>query len=137
MLHCPEEESGTVDCLDGMHESPKALKKERAMHDRVTLKVYKPIGAIETKQRFADRLPDLNGKTICELSNGAFEAARIFPFMREVLEKKFPNVKIVPYTEFPNGRGSKGGGSYAIDDERIVEMVRARGGDAVITGNAA
>ena len=107
------------------------------MKNRQTLKVYKPIGAIEAKQRFAPRLSGLNGKTICELSNGAFEAARTFPFMREVLQKQFPTAKFVPYTEFPNGRGSEGGGSYAIDDERIVEMARAKGCDAVITGNAA
>ncbi len=101
------------------------------------LKVFKPTGSIEVRQTFAPRLPDLHGKTICELSNGAFEAARTFAYMREVLQSRFPTAKFVPFSEFPNGHGSKGGGSYAIDDDGIVEMVKARGGDAVITGNAA
>ncbi len=101
------------------------------------LKVYRPTGAIEVKQVFAARLPDLNGKTICELSNDAFEASRTFPYLREVLRSQFPNVNIVPYTEFPQGRGSRGGGSYAIDDDSIVAMAMAKGCDAVITGNAA
>jgi len=103
----------------------------------VILKVYKPTGAIEVRQVFAPRLPDLHGKTICELSNDAFEASRTFPFIREVLRSQFPTAKFVPYTEFPQGHGSKGGGSYAIDDDRIVEMAKARGCQAVITGNAA
>ena len=101
------------------------------------LKVYKPTGAIEVRQTFASRLPDLHGKTICELSNGAFEASRTFAYMREVLKSRFPTAKFVPYTEFPHGHGSKGGGSYAIDDDGIVEMVKLRGCQAVITGNAA
>jgi hypothetical protein len=103
----------------------------------VILKVYKPTGAIEVRQTFAPRLPDLHGKTICELSNGAFDASRTFNYIREVLQSRFPTAKFVPFTEFPQGPGSKGGGSYAIDDDGIVEMVKARGGDAVITGNAA
>lgn len=101
------------------------------------LKVYKPTGAIEVRQVFAPRLPDLHGKTICEMSNDAFEASRTFPFIREQLRNRFPTAKFVPFTEFPEGHGSKGGGSYAIDDEIIVEMAQARGCDAVITGNAA
>lgn len=103
----------------------------------MNLTVYKPTGAIEVRQVFAPRLPDLHGKTICEMSNGAFEASRIFAYLRVVLLSRFPTAKIVPYTEFPQGHGSKGGGSYAIDDNVIVEMAKAHGCEAVITGNAA
>jgi hypothetical protein len=102
----------------------------------VTLKVYNPTGAIEVKQVFAPRLADLNGKTICEISNDSWEASRTFPAIREVLLRQFPTAKIVPYTEFPYGAGSAGGGSYAMDDDRIVDMVKTKGCQAVITGNA-
>ncbi len=102
----------------------------------VTLTVYNPTGAVEVKQVFAPRLADLNGKTICELSNNAWEAPRTFPAIRELLKRQYPTAKFIPYTEFPNGAGSAGGGSYAIDDDKIVQLVKEKGCQAVITGNA-
>jgi hypothetical protein len=103
---------------------------------QVTLTVYNPTGAVEVKQIFAPRLADLNGKTICELSNDGWEASRTFPAIRQLLQRQFPTVKFVPYTEFPHGHGSAGGGTYAMDDDRIVDMVKKKGCQAVITGNA-
>ena len=102
----------------------------------VTLTVYNPTGATEVKQVFAPRLADLNGKTICELSNNAWEAPRTFPAIRELLKRQFPTAKFIPYTEFPYGPGSAGGGSYAMDDDKIVKLVKEKGCQAVITGNA-
>jgi hypothetical protein len=102
----------------------------------VTLTLYNPTGAVEVKQIFAPRLADLNGKTICELSNDGWEASRTFPAIRQLLQRQFPTVKFVPYTEFPHGHGSAGGGTYAMDDDRIVDMVKKKGCQAVITGNA-
>ena len=96
----------------------------------VELEVLNPTGAREVSNVHAPRLPDLNGKTICELSNGIWEMHRTFPLIRELLQKRFPAVKIIPYTEFPVGTRN-------IDDERIAAMVKAKGGHAVITGNAA
>jgi hypothetical protein len=95
----------------------------------VELEVFDPTGAGEVTHLHAPRLSDLNGKTICELSNGLWEAHRIFPLIRELLTKQFPDVKIIPYTEFPVGKGG-------IDDEKIAEMVKKKGGHAVITGTA-
>ena len=68
----------------------------------VSLEVYDPSGAIEITQRHAARLDNLNGKTICELAHLGWEGPRTFPYIREQLQKRFPNVKIVPYTEFPS-----------------------------------
>jgi len=65
--------------------------------------VYDPTGSAEVTQLFAPRLADLNGKTICEVSNDSWEAQRTFPLIRALLQKQFPTAKIIPYTEFTHG----------------------------------
>ncbi len=56
----------------------------------------------------APRLADLNGKTICELSNDNWEWQRTFPVIRELLQRQFPTAKIIPYTELrPDKRGDR------------------------------
>lgn len=96
----------------------------------VTLKVYDPTGAIDVTQLFAPRLTDLHNKTICELSNGLWEHDRMFPLIRELLQRQFPTAKIIPYNEFPVG-------STKIDVDDIGDILKRKGGQAVIVGNAA
>lgn len=98
--------------------------------EEVNLEVYDPTGAEEVTQSFAPRLADLNGKTICELSNGSFQSHRTFPVLREVLQKRFPKAKIIPYTEFGVGRAE-------METEQSIARLAEKGCDAVITGNAA
>ena len=105
------------------------LPGEATAADPVTLKVYDPTGAIEVTQLFAPRLADLNGKTICELSNASWEAYRTFPVIRDLLQKQFPTAKIIPYTEFPEGTAK-------IDVPNIGNVVKQKGCNAVIVGNA-
>ena len=93
------------------------------------MKIYDPTGAFEVTQLFSPRLEDLNGKTICEISNGIWEAYRILPAIRELLQQQFPTVKIIPYTEFPVG-------TEEIDDDIIGDMVKAKGGQAAIIASA-
>mgnify|MGYP001563382300 CR=1 FL=1 len=94
------------------------------------LNMYNPTGAVEVTQSFAARLPDLNGKTICELSHGSFQSHRTFPVIRELLQKRFPTLRIIPYTEFGVGRAE-------MESEQTMARVVEKGCDAVITGNAA
>ena len=96
----------------------------------VTLQVHNPTGLLEVVQSHAARLGDLNGRTIGELSNGLWDDYRTFPFLRKQLQKRFPRLKIVPYTEFPIG-------SVEIDKDSVTQMLLAKGCEAVITGNAA
>ena len=93
------------------------------------LEVYDPTGNTQIFQSHAPRLDTLAGKTICELSNGEWGAQRIFPAIREVLQKRFPDAKFVPFTEFPVG-------TEEIDNETTIDRVVRRGCQAVITGNA-
>ena len=96
----------------------------------VTLEVFDPCGIVRETTRHAPRLSELSGKTICELSNGRWEPDRIFPRIRELLQKQFPTAKFIPYTEFPEG-------SDQIDVDDIGKIVKDKGCQAVIAGNAA
>jgi hypothetical protein len=48
----------------------------------------------------------------------------------ESLKKRFPDIKIIPFTEFPSGVAG-------IDADNIGDVVAVKGCDAVIGGNAA
>ena len=95
----------------------------------VKLEVLNPCGTVRSTLQFAPRLADLNGKTIGLLSNTLGEADRTFPYLRELLQKRFPTATIVPHTEFPQG-GDR------IDSDEIVKAIKHRGCHAVIAGNA-
>lgn len=66
------------------------------------LEVISPAGepAVEEKA-ITSSINSLEGKTVCEVWNGSFEGQVSFPIIAEMLRKKFPSVKVIPYTEFP------------------------------------
>jgi hypothetical protein len=99
------------------------------------LEVFDPSGFSESTEPslYAPRLPNLNCKTIGEISNGehgGWEVDRTFPLIRQSLKKRFPDIKLIPYTEFPSGVSG-------IDVDNIGDIVAAKSCDAVIGGNAA
>ena len=99
---------------------------------KMTLEVFVPTGSALDSNKFpyARRLTDLNGKTIGEISNRLWASDRIFPVIRELLMQKFPDIKFVPYTEFPSGA------DQIMDNEDLGELVLAKGCDAVIGASA-
>jgi hypothetical protein len=97
------------------------------------LEIFDPSGSADNTRKYhhAPRLVNLNGKTIGEISNQLCGSDRTFPFIREALQKRVPNIKFVPYTEFPSGADD-------IDaSEHLGDLVAARSCDAVIGGNSA
>ena len=94
------------------------------------LPVLNPMGAFEVAQQHAPRLASLNGRTIGELGNGSWEDQVILPALREQLQRRFPDLKIIPYTEFPRGTEN-------IDRDSTIELLLERGCEAVITASAA
>jgi hypothetical protein len=58
-----------------------------------------------------------------------WQAHRMLPLVREKLQARFPDATFIPETEFPMG-------SRQMDTEEVVDMLVARGVDAVIVGNA-
>ena len=98
------------------------------------LKVFNPLSSITKKTEIAARLDTLNGKTIGELATtGAvyWRADATFPIIRTLIQKQYPDVKFVPYTEFPDGRSE----NYPVPLDEIGELLRGKGCDAVLVGN--
>lgn len=97
--------------------------------------VVSPIRASSIKIKpLAPSLKTLEGKTICELWNYVFLGDVTFPKIKELLVKRYPGVKFVPYTEFERTHGP--------DEESERSMIKALPGklkkygcDAVLSGN--
>jgi len=116
--------------LSGILTASEVISINKAMANPVTLELLNPTGAIEISNLFAPRLANLSGKTICELSDGLWEDYRTFPLIRQLLQKRFPDVKIIPYIDLPVGTPN-------IDVDGIGDIVKKKGCQAVIVGNSA
>lgn len=100
------------------------------MNDKlVTLRVHNPAGASELCHPYATRLDSLRGKTIGELWNGLWRGYDTFPLIRNKLRCAYPDLKIIPYTEFPIGIAQ-------IDSDKTADLVVREGCQGVIIGNA-
>jgi hypothetical protein len=86
-------------------------------------------------QGIAPRLETLEGKTVGEVYNHHFKGDQMFALYRQLLQRRYPGVRIVPYTELP---ASYVGGDPATQ-RRIAQEVAAqakkKGVDALIAGN--
>lgn len=85
----------------------------------------------------APRLNDLSGKTVGEIWNGVFKGDVTFPIIRELLRKKFPDTKVIPYTEFPFFPGDDRPHAQQEVARHIAALAKEKGCDAVISGNGA
>ncbi len=108
---------------------PAAAATPPAADGTVTLSVFNPTGPTEITQLFAPRLSDLNGKTICEVSMGIWEADRTFPAIRALLQKQFLTIKIVPFDQLPRLIENK-------DVAGLEDAVQKAQCQGVILGNA-
>jgi hypothetical protein len=95
------------------------------------LDVVWPLSRRATKDSAgAPRIPDLNGKTVCELWDVIFRGETIYPLVREYIKARFPRVKFVEYSELGNFYGPHGD---RITGE-LPDKLRAFGCDAAIVG---
>ena len=86
----------------------------------------------------APRLPDLNGKPICEVWNGPhWRTKETFPYIEELLKMRFPNIKFIPYSEFPPYEEPDTSVTLYGKPEEITPVIKEKGCDAVILGNGA
>lgn len=95
----------------------------------VTLSVYNPTGAFQITQAFSPRLSDLNGKTVCEVGNAAWQVDRTFPLITSLLQKQFPAVKVIGHDQLPTLLIQQ-------DIAGLEDAIKAKGCQAVIVGNA-
>jgi hypothetical protein len=64
--------------------------------------VLNPIGEPGAKREtFASRVQDFNGKTICAVSNGMFRAESVLSTFGELIKKRYPAAKFIPWTDLP------------------------------------
>ena len=96
----------------------------------VTLEFHDPSGVIEVKQPHAPRLATLEGKRIGFVSNEQWQAYRMLPKLKALLEADFPDIEVLPVDAFPQGNA-------VIGSEETAALVKASGVDAVVIGNAA
>ncbi len=94
-----------------------------------TMNVYDPSGATEIIHLHAERLPSLDGYTICLLSDFLWEAERTMPRIAENLSYSHPDALIVPSDELPD--------IYRLHLDDVEAAVEEKGCDAAIVGNAA
>lgn len=95
-----------------------------------TLQFHDPSGAIEVKQRFAPRVAGLAGKRVGFVSNDQWQAFRMLPLLKKLLEADFTGIEVLPIDAFPQGNA-------VIGSEETAAQVKQSGVDAVIIGNAA
>jgi hypothetical protein len=102
----------------------------RIIHLMVTLEFHDPSGAIEVKQPFAPRISALDGRRVGFVSNDQWQAFRMLPLLKKLLEADFPGIEVLPIDAFPQGNA-------VIGSEETAALVKQSGVDAVIIGNAA
>ena len=62
----------------------------------VRLEFHDPSGALEVTQPHAARLASLEGKRIGFVSNEQWQAYRMLPMLKELLEQDFPGIEVLP-----------------------------------------
>ena len=95
----------------------------------VKLEFHDPSGVLEVTQPHAPRLPSLEGKRIGFVSNEQWQAYRMLPALKSMLEEDFPGIEVLAIDAFPQGNA-------LIGTEETAKLVKKSGVDAVIIGNA-
>ena len=107
------------------------------MTEEEKYEVVSPVAERNIKMiTMSPRLDTLEGKTVCELWNESFKANVTFPVIRELLKKKYPGIKVIPYTEMPRHHMMEDPGITNAASEALIAALKEKGCDAVISGNA-
>jgi len=77
-----------------------------------------------------ERVPDLRGKTICEIWDHVFRGERIFPIIRETMQKLYPGIRFIEYDKFGDTHGPHQKQVLAA----LPGLLKQYGCDAVISG---
>lgn len=99
-------------------------------------KVVSPLGEETVEEvTMVPRLDTLEGKTICLTWNGSFKSNVTLPIIAELLSKKYPTAKVIPYTEMPRSFRAPAPGTITSEREALAATFKEKGCNAVISGN--
>jgi hypothetical protein len=93
------------------------------------IEFHDPAGATAVSQPHAARVDTLAGKTVGFLSNEQWQAHRMLPLLKSLIESDFPGARVLPIDAFPQGNAE-------IPKDGTCAQVLEAGVDAVIIGNA-
>jgi len=96
----------------------------------VRLEFHDPSGALEVTQPHAPRLASFEGRRVGFVSNEQWQAYRMLPILKDMLEADFPGIEVLPVDAFPQGNA-------LIGSEETAALVKKSRVDAVVVGNAA
>src|SRR5262245_65554847 len=96
----------------------------------VRLEFHDPSGSMEVTRSHAPRLASLDGRRIGFLSNEQWQAHRMLPLLKSLLEADFAGIEVLPVDAFPQG-------NTEIGSDDTAALVKRSGVDALIIGNAA
>ena len=96
----------------------------------IKLEFHDPSSALEVTVPHAPRLASLEGKRIGFVSNEQWQAYRMLPMLKEMLEQDYPGIIVLPIDAYPQGNA-------LIGTEETAALVKKSRVDAVIVGNAA
>ena len=96
----------------------------------VTIDFLDPCGRLEVKEPHARRLDSLAGKRVGFVSNEQWQAYRMLPLLKSLLERDFAGIEVLPIDAVPQDNA-------LIGNEETALQVKRSGVDAVIIGNAA
>ena len=84
------------------------------------LEFHDPSGALEVTQSFAPRLDTLEGKRIGIVTNDQWQAYRMMPMLKAMLEEDFNGVEVLPIDAYPQG-------NLLIGTEETAKIVKKAG----------
>ena len=98
--------------------------------------IVSPLGLEVTQNEgLAPRLSSLAGKTIGEVYNHHFKGDQMFALYRELLQERFPDVRIVPFSEMPASFVGGDPASHRRIAQEVAAAAKEKGCDALIIGN--
>ena len=117
-------------------EAKRAAEAPKNLEEPV-YSVVSPLGDPVVKTiKMAPRLDTLNGKTVCMVWNHAFKADVTLPAIGESLKERYPEIKIIPYTEIDAAIQAAGRENPSAEEAEILQAVlKEKGCDALISGN--
>ena len=108
--------------------------QEPTLNDRI--RVISPEGLpLAASGGLSRHLDTLEGKTIGEVYNNHFKGELMFETYRRLFKERFPGVKVIPFTEFPTVFVGGDPASQKKTAREVAALAKARGCDAIITGN--